>query len=257
MKFKNLPRLTGKFVSDNSPAILTGIGVVGVVATAYFTGRATFRAAEVLEKEEDRRNAFETRGPITPRDKIELLWKLYIPAVSTGTFTIAAIIFANRIGTRRTAALASAFAISERAMSEYQEKVVEKLGEKDEQKIRDEVAIDRVARQPVSQEHVFSANGGDVLCMDAYSGRYFTSDMETLHQVRNEVNHTVLNHGYASLTDFYSLLGLAGTAESDNVGWNSDKLLELNITTTVSDTNRPCFVVNFGVAPVRNFFRAH
>jgi len=248
MSFAHLLRKSEKLLADNSPLILTAIGVTGTITTAYFAGKASFKAAEVLEFE------LSAQEPRTFRTDMEKVWKLYIPAVISGTGTIACIIMANRIGTRRAAAMASAYAISERAFTEYKEKVVEQLGEKREQKIRDEIQQERIDREHLV---VGPKPSGKVWCKDAWSGRVWPCTMETIKKAQNDTNHEVLNYGYASLTDFYQRVGLEGTKESDNVGWNSDKLLEVFFTTGLSDDQEPVLIMDFAVAPIRNFFRTH
>lgn len=240
-----LAKRSEKIIRDNSPVILTAIGVAGTVTTAYLAGKASFKAAEILRDEQN----------ITPWEKTKLVWTLYLPAMAVGTLTCLSIVGANRIGTRRAAAMASAYAISERAFSEYREKIVEKIGENKEQKARDEIQQERVTANPPSA--VMIGTDGEVLCKDAWSGRYFTSNMEAIKKAQNDTNHEILNQQYASLTDFYNRLGLEPTKESDEVGWNSDKLLEVMFTTTISDNNRPVLVMDFSVVPVRNYFRAH
>ena len=37
-----------KFASDNSPAILTALGLTGVLTTAYLSGKASFNAYDIL-----------------------------------------------------------------------------------------------------------------------------------------------------------------------------------------------------------------
>jgi hypothetical protein len=71
------------------------------------------------------------------------------------------------------------------------------------------------------------------------------------------VNYQILNHFYASLSDFYGKVGLPSTSFSDEVGWNSDEILDLDISTTLSDDNRPCLSIDFKVVPVRDYFRVH
>lgn len=255
MKFRDLTSKTSKLVADNSPAILTAIGVTGVVTTAYLTGKATFKAAEIINDEEfviTNDDNFQ----ISNRQKFDLVWKLYIPAFGVGSMSVAAIIFANRIGTRRAAAMTAAYALSERAYSEYKDKVVEQIGTIKEKKVRDEIAQDRVNSLPANQQ-VIITNGGKQLFMDAYSSRIFESDMETVKKAQNDTNHEILNHGYASLSDLYGRLGLPNTKISDDLGWNSDKLMEMTFSTTLTDDQRSCIVVDFVVAPVRSFFRSH
>lgn len=259
MSVVHLLKKSEKLLADNSPAILTAIGVTGVITTAYFTGKASFKAAEVLRENQPwDLNEIGKPGPepLTPREKFELLWKLYIPAVATGVGTITCIIMANRIGTRRAAAMASAYVMSERAFTEYKEKVVEQLGEKREQKIRDEIQQERMDRDGVTLSPL-PAGSRKVWCKDAWSGRYFPGSMEIIKKAQNDTNHEVLSYGYASLTDFYSRLGLEGTKDSDNLGWNSDKMMDVTFTTALSDDQEPVLVMDFAVAPIRNFFRTH
>lgn len=237
-----------KQIADNSPVILTAFGVAGVATTAYLTGKATIKAQRILDREIQPDRTFKT--------DFELVWKLYIPPVLSGVLTCGAIIFANRIGTRRAAAMASAFAISERAFDEYKEKVVDQIGKNKAQKIHDEVMQDRVTKNPPNEGNII-VSGGEVLCKDAWSGRYFMADMETIKQAQNAINYQVNNHGNASLTDFYNWLGLEPTKESDNVGWNGDKLMEVMFTSAIADNQKPVLVMDFKVAPIRDFWRVH
>lgn len=269
MTFAEVAKRAQKFTIDNSPLLLTAIGVTGTVATAYLTGRATFKAAEILIGETVRDNIdgvayqvfyadFSHEIHSIPLKKaVNATWKLYIPAALAGTATIAAIIGANQIGTRRTAALAAAYSLSEKAFSEYKTKVVEHLGEKKEQKVRDEIAQDRVNDNPVSNRQVIIAGSGDVLCLELFTGRYFQSSMEELKAAQNLVNYRLNNDGYASLSEFYSAVGLPKTGMSDEIGWKADKLLELNISTTLAEDGRPCLAVDYRVEPVRDYFRFH
>lgn len=245
-----------RFVLNNSPAILTAIGVVGTLSTAYLTGRASFKAAETIEHERARQSfRAGDRIELENREKFQLVWKLYIPAAGTATLTIAAIVCANRISTRRAAALAAAYSLTERAFAEYKTKVIDAMGDKREQKVRDEIAQDHLDRNPVTSREVIITGDGDVLCLDDYTGRYFTSSMEKLRTAMNDINHQVIHDHYASLTDFYDKIGLPQTKLSEEVGWNLDQMLELDISAGMSSDKRPCLVVSFEVSPARNYFR--
>lgn len=245
-----------KFTIDNSPGILTAAGVVGTATTAVLVGKASFKAAEIIAEEQRLHNLEEKSHDYTTKEKARFVWKLYIPAAGSGLLTVGAIIAANQIGTRRAAAMAAAYTISEKAFSEYREKVVEKLGENKEQAVRDEIAQDRVRANPPGDQEVLIITG-QVLCYDGHSGRYFNSDMETLKGAQNNVNYKVLNNSYASLTDFYDEIGLSKTNESDEIGWNCDKMLELEFSTVLSETGRPCLAIGFRTAPVRDYYRLH
>lgn len=253
MRIQEVAKHIERVAKDNAPVILTAIGVTGTVSTAIFASKASFRAAELIREHEEAQGTSEdAKDRLIERTKIT--WPLYIPAVGVGTATIACIIFANQIGTRRAAAMAAAYSMSEKAFGEYREKVVEKIGAAKEQEARDELAQERVERNPLGSQ-VIVMNDREVLCFDQYTGRYFNSDMETLKQAQNKINYRMIRENYASLNDFYDCVGLDWVPTGDDLGWNSDQMLELSFTTVLSDDQRPCIAIDFNAVPVRNFYR--
>ncbi len=259
MNITQLVKLVEKFTTDHSPLILTGIAAAGTITTAFLAAKASFKAAEVIQQEEWSGKANDTGVAylMEPKDKIKLVWKLYIPTLANAALTVTCCIAANRIGTKRAAAMAAAYKISERAFEEYREKIVEKLGANKEREARDDIAQDRVRKNPVGSSEVFITGGGDVLCYDMYTGRYFSSDMNTLKKAENLLMHQLNHDGYASLNDYYSLVGLPHVQTGDDVGWNSDKIVELRITATISEDDKPCLVIDFNVTPVRDYYLTH
>lgn len=254
MDFGMLLRRAGKTVSDNSPAILTASAVVGVFATAYLTGRATIKAIELIR--EDEAVGGTAGDPLQRlRERAHLTWREFIPPVTIGACTIACVVFANRIEARRTAAALAAFALSEKAFDHYKEKVVEKIGENKERKYRDEIAQERVSREPCLEDAILLEDGVSVLCMDLYTGRPFLSDMESLRRAENDINFQVNHNFYASLSDFYERIGLPRTTMSDDFGWNADRLLELEFSHALTPTGKPCLTIDFRVAPIRGYNR--
>lgn len=253
MDFQVWAKHVERVVVNNSPAILTAVGVTGTVTTAIFAGRASFKAADLIrEMEAEEGTPEDTKERLVERTKAT--WKLYVPAVGVGTATVACIIFANQIGVRRAAAMAAAYSMSEKAFTEYREKIVEKVGANKEQEARDEIAQERVERNPLGSQ-VIVMGDREVLCFDQYTGRYFTSSMETLKQAQNKINYRMIRENYASLNDFYDAIGLDWVATGDDLGWNSDAMLELSFTTVLSDDQRPCLAIDFHTVPVRNFYR--
>lgn len=249
-----LHKRVSKLIIDNSPSILTGIAVAGTITTAVLAGKASYRAHELICEAASSGYYVE---PLTKKQKVDVVWKLYVPAITMGSLSVTAIIGSNRIGTRRAAAMAAAYTVSEKAFEQYREKIVEKIGENKERVARDEVAQDRVTKSPPQDHQVIVTGGGEVLFMDGWSGRYFKSDMESVKKAVNDLNYVVMNNFYASLNDFYDKLGLDRISSGEEVGWNSDKLLDVHFTTTSSDKQIPCFVINYYVDPVRDYFRTN
>lgn len=249
----NLIGQSSRFISNNSPALLTGIGVVGTITTAILATQAGMDAQRELSDEFNARAATfpdDQEVPELPfKEKAKIVWPVYIPAAASGVMTISAIILANRIGNKRTAALAAAYAISEKAIVEYRDKVREVVGVNKEGKIRDAVAQEQVDRTPVPSNLVV-IEGTDVLCFDAWSARYFKSSMEQLKSAQNAINYNINKYDYASLSDFYDELDLPHTQESDDIGWNIDgKLLELEYSSCISPEGKPALSIRFVVLP--------
>lgn len=229
-----------KVVRSNSPEILTAIGVSGVISTSYLAGKASFAAAEVLS---------DTDVPSDRKERIKVqvkhVWRLYIPAGVSGVLTIGCIIGASKTNSKRTAAAVTAYSLTERAFSEYREKVVEQIGKGKEQKVRDEIAQDRINNNPPGSKEVIIAGTGHILCCELMTHRYFRSDMETLRKAQNDINAKVVSDFYVTLDEFYDLVGLSHTSVSDKLGWNSDKLMELVFSTVLSDNNEPCLAFDY------------
>lgn len=255
MTFQNLAAQAQRLISDRSPLILTAVGVTGTITTAVLSGKASFKAADLIQRHNEEQDIHDLW--MDPKEKVKLVWKLYIPPAATLALTISSIVFANQIGTRRAAAIAAAYGVSEKAFSEYKEKVLEKMGENKERGIRDEVAQDRVTKNPPVDSLVVMTGAGDVLCYESYTGRYFLSSMEALKSAQNNLNYVINNNYYASLSDFFDLIGLERTKLSDEVGWNSDELLEVNFSTTLAEGGKPCLVLDFKVVPIREYSRVH
>lgn len=251
MKYvKQLERLT----IDNSPAILTAFGVVGTLSTAYLTHKAALKANSVLEQEQ-RLIDSNNNDPwlIEPKEAVSLVWKIYIPPAISAVATVTAIIGSNHVSSRRAAGMAAAYTISERAFSEYRDKVIQKVGEKKAQTYRDEISQERIDKNPVSDQSVIITGNGEVLCHDQFTDRYFMSSMEIMRGCENQINHLIVHQGYASVSDLYYLLGLKPTGYSEEVGWNTDYLLAMKFTTCMSDDGRPCISMYFDISPYRKY----
>lgn len=256
MGFNDISIKLNRLVAEHSASILTAVGMTGTVTTAVLTGRAAFKAARLIEETEEEILINDKDAEISIlsiTERVKLTWTLFIPAVGAGATTVSAIFFANQIASKKSAALAAAYGLSDKAFQEYKDKVVEKLGEKKELAVRDELAQDRVNNSPINDRQVIIVGNGDVLCFDSLSGRYFQSTMESIKKAENTVNHDIIHHMYASLSKFYDEIGLPPTAFSDNIGWNTNNILDLSYSTTFADDGRPCLVIDFNVPPISDY----
>lgn len=256
---RSLLHAAQKVLNENSPVILTALGVAGTITTAFLSGKAAVQATDRLRDEMVRRDFYNTNvGELalqepTPKEKFLLTYDLFIPPALVCASTIGCIVMSNRIGTRRTAAMAAAYSLSEKAYTEYREKVYEHIGKNKEQKVRDEIAQDQIKRNPPPGDMVVV--GDDVIFHEAFSGRYFRSTMEEVKQAVNRINHHMIHNFSADLNDFYDFIGLDRTDMGEMMGWNSDKLIELEFTTCMDDKNRPAISFTYKNPPREGYFR--
>jgi hypothetical protein len=229
---------------QHSPLILSTIAGVGTLMTAYLAAKASFEAVRVLDQwEEDNGISDDAKERLMDRTKV--VWKLYIPTAVSATSTVICIVAANRVEASKTLAAQTAFTVSQQLYSEYRDKVVEQFGANKDQSIRDSLAQERVLREPPPASDILVSGPGNVLCCEQFTGRYFTSDMETLRKAQNDLNSKLLSQDYATLYDFYYMIGLGATSYSEQLGWKSDKLMELQFSTVLTDDGRPCLSFDY------------
>jgi len=246
LNLSNIAKGVRTAMKKHSPEILTGIGIAGMITTTVMAVRATPKALVLIENKKIENDT----DKLTPVETIKATWKCYIPAAITGGLSIVCLIGASSVNARRNAALATAYTLSESALKEYQEKVIETIGEKKEQKIRDAIAKDKIDRDPVSSKEVIITEKGNTLCYDSISGRYFKSDIDKLKKVENELNRRMRDEMYISLNEFYYEIGLKPTSIGDDIGWNIDRgYIELNFSSQLTDDGNPCLVIDYQVTP--------
>lgn len=235
-------------ITKHSPEILTGVGIAGMITTTVLAVKATPKALKLLEEEAREKDI--PREDLTIKEKIKTTWKCYIPAAMTCTSSVACLIGASSVNAKRIAALATAYNLSETALNEYREKVVETIGEKKEKLVRDKVAEKHVSDRPVSNTEVIMTEKGNTLCFDPISGRYFKSDMDKIKKAKNDINWRLLNDMYVSLNEFYDELGLAPTSLGDELGWVVDKgKIDIYFSSQLTDEGEPCLVMEYSIAP--------
>lgn len=242
MIFKNLKTATVK----HSPEILTGIGIAGMITTTVIAVRATPKAIRLLDEEKKVQNTDKLKLV----DVVKTTWKCYIPAGITGTISVICIISASSVNHRRNAALTAAYTLSESTLREYRKKVIETIGDKKEETIRDAVAKECLERTPVENKEVIITTKGDTLCFDVISGRYFKSDIDKLKKVENELNYQMRSEMYISLNEFYYAIGLDPIKVGDDLGWNiNDGYIDLNFSSQLATDGTPCLVIDYAYGP--------
>lgn len=243
-------------IGKNSPTILTILSIGGLIATTAMAINATPKVMRLIDEEEDyratERNSNGTFDPpMTKTEIFKLSWTYYVPTVAMGAATIACIVGANTINLKRSAALTSAYYLSETALKEYQAKVIETIGVKKAQLIKDEIAQKHVDKNKQGSGTVIITGNGDTLCYDEVSGRYFKSSMDKIRKAENEINRQLISENYLSLNEIYACMDLEPTGTGRELGWDLGYMgkLEFEISTCMSEDDQPCITIGFNATP--------
>jgi len=231
----------------HSPAVLFGVGVVGVVATAVMASRATLKLEETLEEtnknltmskalrhsehpkysEEDYR---KDQAYIFIRAGLDIT-KLYAPTFLVGAISIGCLAGSHNILTKRNAALTAAYATVDKAFSQYRQRVVEELGEDKDRQFRyggvkeTRTVVDEKTGVSKPKDVIF-VDGRDV---SGYA-RFFDQtnrnwnpradyNMFFLKCQQNYMNDLLKARGHVFLNEVYDCLGFERTKEGAVVGW--------------------------------------
>lgn len=254
MTKKDLSRVFGNMktnVAKHSPEILTGFGIIGLGTTVVLAVRATPKALKMIEEKKEEEGVDE----LTPIETVKAAWKPYIPAAVSCVTTAACFIGANSVHVKRNTALAAAYKLSETALLEYRDQVVETVGEKKEQTIRDKVKQKQIDTIVTDETDVIYTGYGNSLCLDPLSKRLFKCDIEHIRRVENSINKQLIHDicGSASLNEFYDELGLERTDVGDILGWSTDHMINLDIKPGITQKGEPCLVISHYNSPIYDF----
>lgn len=251
-----LVKSTKKFMVKHTPEILTGIGIAGMITTTVLAVKATPYALELIDEKHEELYPMDEDNEISvpPVEVVKACWKCYIPAAVTGITSTACLIGATSVSSRRTAALAAAYQISESALSEYRDKVVQTIGERKEKTIREKVSEDRVEKNPIPKNTTVTIESEGTLFMCPLSKSYFRSNAETIRRAVNKINERILNDisGYASLNDFYDEINSPQLEHIDlgyDLGWNTGHLIKIDFDLIKTDDDKALWVIYYENAP--------
>lgn len=254
-KLKLATKSVGKFISKNSTTILTSVGIAGMGADIVMAVKATPKALEMIDEVKGANG-----GEITGKQLAKVGLKAYWPTATVFVGSATCLIFANNIGIRRNVALAAAYRISEGALRDYQEAIIEEVGEKKATLIKDRVAKKHVERAVESGKDsegcVVLTGDGDYWCLDSISGRFFKSNIEKIRQAVNSFNKKMITDNVVCLNDWYDEINLPHIDIGYGLGWVMERtsdMLDISYTTAMKDEQVPCLVLQYMVEPTYDF----
>lgn len=241
-------------VAKHSPEILIGVGCVSIISTAILAAKATPKAIEKYKEETEKKgeklNAIET---------VRTCGLYYLPAAGSAAIGMASIIGSNRISNKRCVSATAAALTAETMLHAYQEKVVEQIGAKKEQAIRDDIAADKIKENPPSAESTAYVIGNSApLWYDELSGRYFNRTKQEIDAAINKLDAAMVTGDmYCSINDYFTEVCGLPAIPADTRGFNLGTHGTLNdniwFSSMLDQNGNPIGSINFYHQPDINY----
>lgn len=234
-----------KVLADNSPTILTVFGAVGLVVTVGLTVRATVKATKIVEEHQDKIDKME-KPYYKAAEVASLTWKYYVPVVLAGGASLGCIIGANSINLKRNAAILAAYVATEDKLK------ASELG-KDILKLKPEDKDERDKPSMKASDRPVIVNANEFMCKDEWSGRFFKTSMNKIHETEIKVSKWLVGECSVSLNELYGELGLDELPIGDTHGWRMEDIdqFSLEIGAEVDDVYGPVMVLSYRPKPIR------
>lgn len=254
-------------LQKNSPKILFGAGVVGVVGSTVLACRATLKMDEVLNEAQakidlahnldhpdysdmDRRKDIQV---VRVQTAVKIV-RLYGPAIVVGGLSIACLAKSHQILSTRNAGLAAAYAALEKGFDEYRARVVAKYGEDEDRDLR--YGTREIETEVKGKKKTVTRVGpGDPSIYARFfdvSSPSWNKDPEYnlifLKCQQNYANDLLHARGHVFLNEVYDMLGIPRSKAGAVVGWllgAGDDFINFGVFDDVKNTRVRDFVNGF------------
>lgn len=250
------------FASKHAPTALVILGTGGFVATVIMACKETPSAMEAIEE------AKAENPDISKVDIAVIGAKHYWKPALVGTASLACFIGAHSVDLRRQAALSAAATLSERALKEYKDKVVDEIGETKAQRISDAIAQEHIQSYQFKEGDV---PGNGTLFIFDWTRQAFRGDLQEVRKLINDLNDDMfqakgaayfsgeitlndLLNGLASICPGY---GLGSVRLGDQMGFRVDLTgpIDLNMTYGHNNLGEPCAHIDVHPLPLTENIR--
>ncbi len=242
-KFKQLVSKAVLKTKKNSPAILTGIGIIGLGATAVLAYKSRHKVEEVvLNIEEARINEEEIDKVEVARDLVEAL---YLPVI-VGTASVTAIFMSYRIQNNRIAILAGSLAASQAQNMLFEKKYRETHG--DEEYVKFIAPTDKITTDVVDSKGKVKQSIAEVKKdVDHTIGQWYDESIEyvsddhtynvaMIDSITEKLELKLFQRGTLLLNEVREALGFERIRAGALLGWTAGDTFSIDkVVTIMSD----------------------
>ena len=235
-------------IEKQNTCILLVLVLANLDISTFSAIKATVKVTRIIDEMSEERE-------MDTKEIVKESWKHYIPAAIGYTTSALCFVGVATNSNKKIAALTTAYNLSEKAMIEYGNKVVEVIGEEKEREIRKSVQEKVGIKNPKEEGNVIIMPGdGHILCRDSLSGRFFRSTTNDIARIENLLNRELNCENYISLNTYYDYLGLESLETGERLGWNiSEGLIDIKFDAEITPNGQPCVVIEHVNKPFENY----
>jgi len=254
--------VTSKALIKAAPTlgVIFGVGLMG--AGAVKTGIETPKMVEELK-------VLDAKEGLTHKEYLKQ--KAFILAKHLGMPVLmeaggAAMIFSGyKLKYTQAAIATAALASKTEEADKLEQKVIEKYGPKEYEKMKDEIAKDDVKAHPINYATVINTGHGNTLCYDPIFHDYYWSDLDYIRRMADSLNKDMaqswkrLSKSAVNYNTWRSYLDLPASNENENsaidsvvtdvdlgkdLGWYNNPI-QIVFTVMLLSDDTPCHIVGF------------
>lgn len=229
-----------KWLASHSEIILTGVSIGGTVAAVYFALKDGPKCNKILEElnEEEASNV----------EKAKAVGKTMYRTGIAAAVSIGASLLNHKFTMSKIHTLADGYLVMQHFNKEREEAEERVLGPDKKKDIDSAVAGKHLRHDSIEGSKVIATGHGNGLFYDAWSGRYFLSDVNYIKKVVNDKNYQLRNDMFISLNEFYNELGLPRIDAGNEMGWNIDYgQIDVIYTAELDECDQPYTYISFAV----------
>lgn len=254
--------VTSKALIKAAPTlgVIFGVGLMG--AGAVKTGVETPKMVEELK-------VLDAKEGLTHKEYLKQ--KAFILAKHLGMPVLmeaggAAMIFSGyKLKYTQVAIATAALASKTEEADKLEQKVIEKYGPKEYEKMKDEIAKDDVRAHPINYSTIINTGHGNTLCYDPIFHDYYWSDLDYIRRMADSLNKDMaqswkrLSKSAVNYNTWRNYLDLPASNENENsvidsvvtdvdlgkdLGWYNNPI-QIVFTVMLLSDDTPCHIVGF------------
>lgn len=262
MNGKNLLKIGKEFITKNSSILLASLAGVSAVSAVLLAIKDTPKVNQLINK------ATEEKGEDLNKKETAVIYvKGYWKTILLTTTTLLLIAGNTYIDGRKYAALAGAYALTDGKLKDLKASIKETFGVEDQKKVEDKATEKAIERNPYKRSYdegeeefmppaTIQATklNGLTLFWDDFTGHWFWSTRERIHEAANYCNKLLMKNDYVGLDEFYEQLGIETSLLSREFGWHINQswsvdrnVIEVDLDSEWGDYSDPSRGGQYGV----------